>query len=125
MYPRPLFDFAERRTVCMESMKKAYQVGLYGDNTKVIDGTWRELFDDDGERPTERKSFEGGIRNGTASEEKIRDDPEDGDESNGTVEEDESGANEKAGESKGGDKKGLKRKKGQKTLDVHFKELKS
>jgi cryptochrome len=109
----------------MESMKKAYQVGLYGDNTKVIDGTWRELFDDDGERPTERKSFEGGIRNGTASEEKIRDDPEDGDSSNGTVEEDESGANEKAGESNGGDKKGLKRKKGQKTLDVHFKKLKS
>jgi hypothetical protein len=60
--------------------------------------------------------------NGTASEEKIRDDPEDGDESDGAVEEDESGANEKAGESKGGDKKG---KKGQKTLDVHFKKLKA
>lgn len=31
VYPRPMFDFAERRTVCLAGMKEAYHVGLYGD----------------------------------------------------------------------------------------------
>jgi len=48
-----MFDFAERRTVCLDGMKKAYKVGLYGNDPKVIDETWRELFDDDAEGPTE------------------------------------------------------------------------
>ncbi|OMP87024.1 Cryptochrome-1 [Diplodia seriata] len=44
-YPKPMFDFNERRQVCIDAMKKAYEVGLYGDDKRVLDGTWRELFD--------------------------------------------------------------------------------
>ena len=34
-------------------MKNAYHIGLYGNNPKVLDGTWRELYDDNAEGPTE------------------------------------------------------------------------
>ena len=118
-----MFDFTKRRTVCMAGMK-AYQVSLYGDDPKVLDGSWGTLFDE-GEGPTEGKSFEGAIGNGAGSEDKIREDLENGDEDDGMIEEDESGAKEMGGETKGGDKKGSKRMKGQKTLDGHFKKLKT
>lgn len=59
MYPKPMFDFAERREICIQGIKKAYAVGLRGNDPKVLDGTWRELFDDDAEGPTEGKG--GGI----------------------------------------------------------------
>lgn len=52
-YPKPMFDFATRRSICLEGMKKAYQVGLYGNDPRVLDGTWRGLFPDDAEGPTE------------------------------------------------------------------------
>lgn len=48
-YPKPMFDFAERRAVCIEAMKKAYAVGLHGDDVRVLDGTWRHLFPSPGE----------------------------------------------------------------------------
>ncbi|KAI1494756.1 DNA photolyase [Biscogniauxia mediterranea] len=44
-YPEPMFDFAERRRVCIAAMKTAYSVGLYGDDERVRDGTWRALFE--------------------------------------------------------------------------------
>ena len=43
-YPKPMFDFSERRKICISAMKTGYDVGLYGNNKKVLDGTWRELF---------------------------------------------------------------------------------
>lgn len=43
-YPKPMFDFSERRGICMAAMKKAYAVGLYGNDDKVLDGSWRTLF---------------------------------------------------------------------------------
>ncbi|RFU80790.1 cryptochrome [Trichoderma arundinaceum] len=43
-YPKPMFDFSERRGICMSAMKKAYAVGLYGNDEKVLDGSWRSLF---------------------------------------------------------------------------------
>lgn len=43
-YPKPMFDFAERRDACIAAMKSAYDVGLHGNDKKVLDGTWRELF---------------------------------------------------------------------------------
>ena len=45
-YPRPIFDFAERRNFCLDAMKKAYAVNLYGNDPKVLDGGWKELFED-------------------------------------------------------------------------------
>ncbi|KAK7183262.1 hypothetical protein DPSP01_011796 [Paraphaeosphaeria sporulosa] len=53
MYPKPMFDFATQREVCIQGMKNAYQIGLYGNDPKVLDGTWRKLFDDNAEGPTE------------------------------------------------------------------------
>jgi cryptochrome len=45
VYPKPMFDFNERRQFCIDAMKKAYDVGLYGDNEKVIRGEWKKVFD--------------------------------------------------------------------------------
>lgn len=55
LYPKPMFDFSERREISIQGMKKAYEVGLYGNDPKVLDGTWRALFDDSAEGPTEGK----------------------------------------------------------------------
>ncbi|KAF2212232.1 hypothetical protein CERZMDRAFT_67918 [Cercospora zeae-maydis SCOH1-5] len=55
LYPKPMFDFNERREICLRGMKAAYRVGLYGNDEKVLDGTWKEMFDDDAEGPTEGK----------------------------------------------------------------------
>lgn len=48
-YPKPMFDFGERRTICIASLKKAYSVGLHGNDKKVLDGSWRELFEGGGD----------------------------------------------------------------------------
>ncbi|EXJ64372.1 hypothetical protein A1O7_00708 [Cladophialophora yegresii CBS 114405] len=50
VYPKPMFDFTERKQFCIDQMKKAYAVGLYGDDERVVSGEWKKLFerDDDG-----------------------------------------------------------------------------
>tara|TARA_R110002003_G_scaffold103_8_gene8169 strand:- start:2932 stop:3654 length:723 start_codon:yes stop_codon:yes gene_type:complete len=53
IYPKPMFDFPMRRDICLEGMKNAYHIGLYGNDPKVLDGTWRKLFKDNVEGPTE------------------------------------------------------------------------
>lgn len=55
-YPKPMFDFATQREVCIQGMKNAYHVGLYGNDPKVLNGSWRKLFDDNAEGPTEGSS---------------------------------------------------------------------
>jgi cryptochrome len=52
VYPKPMFDFNTQRDICLEGMKNAYHVGLYGNDSKVMDGSWKKLFDDAGEGPT-------------------------------------------------------------------------
>jgi cryptochrome len=52
LYPKPMFDFNTQRDICLEGMKNAYHVGLYGNDPKVMDGSWKKLFDDAGEGPT-------------------------------------------------------------------------
>ncbi|KAJ0335268.1 hypothetical protein COL922a_009471 [Colletotrichum nupharicola] len=60
VYPKPMFDFNERRTICLRAMKQAYQVGLHGNDKKVRDGSWRELFEgDDTEMMDEFESDDG------------------------------------------------------------------
>lgn len=44
IYPKPMFDFDERRRFCIDSIKEAYRVGLYGDDERVISGEWKKLF---------------------------------------------------------------------------------
>jgi cryptochrome len=55
-YPEPMFDFAKQRELCLRGMKNAYQIGLYGNDPRVLDGSWRKLFDDAAEGPTEGES---------------------------------------------------------------------
>ncbi|KAK7429993.1 hypothetical protein QQZ08_003382 [Neonectria magnoliae] len=43
-YPKPMFDFLQRRTACLAAMKTAYQVGLHGNDSQVLEGTWRDMF---------------------------------------------------------------------------------
>lgn len=124
VYPKPMFDFNERRSICIEGMKKAYKVGLYGNDPKVIDGTWRKLFGNDAEVPTEGNTFEDAMGEEAIDDGKIRADDEDGEAHNGAVDEDESGAKKEGGESKGGDRKGANRKRGQGTLGAHVKRSK-
>ncbi|OTB17965.1 hypothetical protein K445DRAFT_20430 [Daldinia sp. EC12] len=56
-YPAPMFDFGQRRSVCIAAMKRAYSVGIYGNDDKVKDGTWKRLFEEAGE--TEMEGFGG------------------------------------------------------------------
>ncbi|OTB08460.1 hypothetical protein M426DRAFT_7775 [Hypoxylon sp. CI-4A] len=56
-YPTPMFDFGERRKVCIAAMKRAYSIGLHGDDDRVKDGTWKELFEKAGE--TEMEGLDG------------------------------------------------------------------
>ena len=44
IYHKPMFDFNERREVCIQGMKNAYRVGMYGDDPRVKDGSWKKIF---------------------------------------------------------------------------------
>lgn len=45
IYPKPMLNFNEARQKCLDQMKEAYDVGLYGDNEKVMSGEWKKIFD--------------------------------------------------------------------------------
>ena len=53
-YPRPIFDFSERRAFCLDAMKKAYNINLYGNDPKVLDGSWKELFENKSTAPAKK-----------------------------------------------------------------------
>ena len=55
VYPKPMFDFNKQREICIQGVKNAYAIGFYGNNPKVLDGTWKQAFDDNAEGPTEGK----------------------------------------------------------------------
>ncbi|KAM0720408.1 hypothetical protein Q7P37_004544 [Cladosporium fusiforme] len=62
LYPKPIFDFNKQRDICLQGMKNAYHVGLYGNDPKVMDGSWKALFDDAAEGPTDgTKGGPGGL----------------------------------------------------------------
>nr|POE88275.1 cryptochrome-2 [Quercus suber] len=62
LYPKPMFDFGERREICIQGMKSAYHIGLYGDDPKVMDGSWKQVFEDNAEGPTKgEKGGPGGL----------------------------------------------------------------
>lgn len=56
-YPKPMFDFDQRRQICLDSMKNAYDVGLHGADNEVMTGSWRKEFDVD-EKPPKRQKTE-------------------------------------------------------------------
>ena len=115
-YPKPMFDFNERRNICLGAMKNAYHVGLYGNDPKVKDGTWRKLYEDSAEGSTEGECFEDAMGNGGQKIKKGKNVT-----SQKFIIEDSGEAAETGGDNRGGDRAGSKRKKGQGTLDGHFK----
>lgn len=44
VYPKPMLDFNKQRQVCIDDMKHAYDVHLYGDSKEVLDGSWKKKF---------------------------------------------------------------------------------
>ena len=109
-YPKPMFDFNDRREICLQGMKTAYSVGLYGNDPKVLDGTWKQAFDDEAEGPTEGKEGgPGGL--------------ETWDDADGTEkhESPKKGRGSKGGGESPQAKRGHKREHSQSTLDATFK----
>lgn len=58
-YPKPMFDFKERRDYCLAAMKAAYGVGLMGDDPCVLDGSWKDSFGSGSEADEAVESEEG------------------------------------------------------------------
>lgn len=126
LYPKPMFDFNERRDVCINGIKAAYDTKLYGDNPKVLDGSWRTLFDDDAEGPTKST----GKANGGVKRKRGREQAEDVDCSRADEhvaegeeeDEDEEGEDDnERGDAKSTPKKSRRgAQKGQGTLDCHL-----
>lgn len=77
-YPKPMFDFAERRTICIASLKKAYEVGLRGNDKKVLDGSFKALFEGGGENEEMMGPIDGsddgadGVNSGGSNGEKTK-----------------------------------------------------
>ncbi|KAK5209588.1 hypothetical protein LTR72_005019 [Exophiala xenobiotica] len=63
VYPKPMFDFNERRQFCIDKVKEAYRVGLYGDDKRVKSGEWKKLFSYD-DRGAQRKEEANGVFGG-------------------------------------------------------------
>lgn len=120
-YPKPMFDFNERRIICMEGMKNAYKAKLYGDDPKVLDGTWRALFPNSAEGPTEGDND----AEEASADKKIQ---RNVDIQNGPrgIDEDHGGAADEGGDLRDGDESGNKRKRGRTgTLDNFIKPKKA
>lgn len=43
-YPKPMFDFNERRSACLDGMKHAYGIGMYGADKRRLNGEWKKVF---------------------------------------------------------------------------------
>lgn len=142
-YPKPMFDFNARRTICLDGMKTAYGAHLYGDSPKVLDGSWRELFDDSAEGPTEgthesqaptslshdaadggaggkrrRGRVKGGMEEASGEMGVDEDEAEAAERGEGTEKKMKSSGEKRLGEKRSGEKR--KRKTGQGTLDAAF-----
>ncbi|RAL13932.1 deoxyribodipyrimidine photo-lyase [Aspergillus homomorphus CBS 101889] len=78
-YPKPMFNFDERRDFCISQIKHAYEVNFYGDDAKVMDGSWKEVFDfhDEGGKVVDEttgqdaKQLTGGIRKRSGGDEEL------------------------------------------------------
>lgn len=110
VYPKPMFDFGTRREICIQGLKKAYDVGLRGNDKQVLDGSWRQLFADDAEGPTEGKKGSIGAM--------LAGGPD--------VDDEEGGADEEVKSPKSGSKHRRADSRGdaQPTMHAHFKKVK-
>lgn len=120
LYPTPMFDFPSRRTICIDAVKTAYRINLYGNDPRVKDGTWRALFADSAEGPTEGKDA-AAAGGGDKGAKRIKS----GGRGDTGVDEDAREAAALGGENRGGDLGGAGKRKrraeeGQGTLDGHI-----
>ena len=112
VYAKPMFDFDERRKVCIDKLKKAYAVGMHGDDKRVKDGSWKEVFGYKDESGGVSKDETNGVVNGGIHERKRKRDNE------GEIEgEEDDRADEEKPVQKQTRRKGDKR---QATLDAHI-----
>lgn len=114
VYPKPMFDFKERRQVCINKLKKAYDVGMYGDDEKVKDGTWKEVVGYmDKSRRVRKDETNGIVDGGGNGRKRVRGDTDDGELEN-------DGGENKVEEKPPPKKGAMKRSKKQATLDAHI-----
>ncbi|KIW15307.1 hypothetical protein PV08_05352 [Exophiala spinifera] len=120
-YPKPMFDFNERRQFCIDKVKEAYDVGLYGDDEKVRTGEWKKMFkfNDRGAKVKEAAngSMERGVKRSRDEEGENEDDTGENADDNGDDSDDE----HEHGHGHDTEKKSEKNKRGkrgQKTLDT-------
>lgn len=97
-------------------MKTAYSVGLYGNDPKVLDGSWKKMFDEHDEGPTEGdKGGPGGLDSWAVA---------DGIEDGQLLPLGPNGNRNKASTSMQSEARGHKREHSQGTLDGAFKKAK-
>ncbi|KAI0526618.1 DNA photolyase [Xylaria bambusicola] len=53
IYPVAMFDFKERKSICLAAMKRAFTIGLHGNDEAVKNGSWKQLFEKAGETEME------------------------------------------------------------------------
>lgn len=121
-YPKPIFDFPQRREICIEALKHAYKVNLHGADEQVLDGSWKRLFGTSHDRIPETSDHQ--ERHYEGVDEDTREAAETGEENPEEKEEEET--NGRRGVKAGGDDKdgkstGRKRRGGaQMTLEGAF-----
>jgi cryptochrome len=64
LYPKAMFDFNERRQHCIDKMKEAYEMKLYGDNEKVMNGKWKAAFEFDDKGAKRKDEANGDLKGG-------------------------------------------------------------
>ncbi|EHA56224.1 hypothetical protein MCOR07_003229 [Pyricularia oryzae] len=111
-YFTPMFDFDERRRVCMRLMKQAYDAGLKGDDLRVLNGSWRDLFAEE-DKP-DIDMLDGDAKHHESDEGEFADDAEP------KIKREDSGDGSGPGRATRASKREKKPAKGQSTLDGHF-----
>ena len=71
-YPKPIFDFASRRKICLDGMKEAYKINLYGNDARVLDGSWPTLFPDESEGPTNGRTTDSAVNQSNKKEQLVK-----------------------------------------------------
>jgi cryptochrome len=51
-YPKPMFDFNERRQACIDGMKHAYDIKMYGNDKRRLNGEWKKVFGKEDGKPS-------------------------------------------------------------------------
>ena len=114
-YPKPMLDFNERRQFCIDKIKAAYDMKVYGDDERVLNGQWKSVFDFD-DFSAGRKDEANGYINGAKGLKRSRSTEDEEHEDDAGADADHADATEEEPPKKSSKKSG-KGKTGQVTLD--------